>query len=91
MGTTVGERPPRGSPAAPWGERAPLRRQEKIPFAVVGADQEHQVNGKRVLGRKTKWGIIEGERSPLYPPALPRYGGGSNGGAGSSTHGRIPA
>ncbi|XP_065500616.1 septin-12 isoform X1 [Caloenas nicobarica] len=34
---------------------------EKIPFAVVGADQEHQVNGKRVLGRKTKWGIIEVE------------------------------
>ncbi|XP_053936500.1 septin-12 isoform X5 [Cuculus canorus] len=36
-------------------------RQEEIPFAVVGADQEHQVNGKRVLGRKTKWGIIEVE------------------------------
>ncbi|KAH0631792.1 hypothetical protein JD844_019607 [Phrynosoma platyrhinos] len=26
---------------------------EKIPFAVVGADKEHQVNGKKVLGRKT--------------------------------------
>ncbi|XP_069502128.1 septin-12 isoform X2 [Ambystoma mexicanum] len=34
---------------------------EKIPFAVVGTDQEHQVNGKLVLGRKTKWGIIEVE------------------------------
>ncbi|XP_069066766.1 uncharacterized protein [Pleurodeles waltl] len=34
---------------------------EKIPFAVVGTDQEHQVNGKTVLGRKTKWGIIEVE------------------------------
>nr|XP_032650594.1 septin-12 isoform X2 [Chelonoidis abingdonii]XP_032650595.1 septin-12 isoform X2 [Chelonoidis abingdonii] len=34
---------------------------DKIPFAVVGADKEHQVNGKRVLGRKTKWGIIEVE------------------------------
>lgn len=34
---------------------------EKIPFAVVGTDQEHQVNGKMVLGRKTKWGIIEVE------------------------------
>ncbi|XP_019395382.1 PREDICTED: septin-12 isoform X5 [Crocodylus porosus] len=34
---------------------------DKIPFAVVGADQEHQVNGKRILGRKTKWGIIEVE------------------------------
>uniref|UniRef100_A0A8C8VK05 Septin n=1 Tax=Pelusios castaneus TaxID=367368 RepID=A0A8C8VK05_9SAUR len=34
---------------------------DKIPFAVVGADTEHQVNGKRVLGRRTKWGIIEVE------------------------------
>lgn len=46
---------------APRGDRAPLGPQEKIPFAVVGADQEHQVNGRRVLGRKTKWGIIEGK------------------------------
>ncbi|XP_061455291.1 septin-12 isoform X5 [Rhineura floridana] len=34
---------------------------EKIPFAVVGADKEHQANGRKVLGRKTKWGIIEVE------------------------------
>ncbi|KAG7459488.1 hypothetical protein MATL_G00211200 [Megalops atlanticus] len=34
---------------------------EKIPFAVVGTDKEHQVNGNKVLGRKTKWGIIEVE------------------------------
>uniref|UniRef100_A0A8C4XEL1 Septin 12 n=1 Tax=Erpetoichthys calabaricus TaxID=27687 RepID=A0A8C4XEL1_ERPCA len=34
---------------------------EKIPFAVVGTDREHQVNGNKVLGRKTKWGIIEVE------------------------------
>ncbi|XP_043945236.1 uncharacterized protein LOC122816479 isoform X2 [Protopterus annectens] len=34
---------------------------ENIPFAVVGTDKEHQVNGKRILGRKTKWGIIEVE------------------------------
>uniref|UniRef100_A0A8B9IDG6 Septin 12 n=1 Tax=Anser brachyrhynchus TaxID=132585 RepID=A0A8B9IDG6_9AVES len=40
---------------------------EKIPFAVVGADQEHQVNGRRVLGRKTKWGIIEGKGSQGGP------------------------
>uniref|UniRef100_A0A8C0LGR8 Septin 12 n=1 Tax=Canis lupus dingo TaxID=286419 RepID=A0A8C0LGR8_CANLU len=33
---------------------------DRIPFAVVGADREHLVNGKCVLGRKTKWGIIEG-------------------------------
>lgn len=32
-----------------------------MPFAVVGSDKEYQVNGKRVLGRKTPWGIIEGE------------------------------
>ncbi|XP_018595638.1 cell division control protein 3-like isoform X2 [Scleropages formosus] len=34
---------------------------EKIPFAVVGTDKEHQVNGNKILGRKTKWGIIEVE------------------------------
>ncbi|XP_039095163.1 septin-12 isoform X2 [Hyaena hyaena] len=33
---------------------------DRIPFAVVGADREHLVNGKCVLGRKTKWGIVEG-------------------------------
>uniref|UniRef100_A0A3Q3IS76 Septin-type G domain-containing protein n=1 Tax=Monopterus albus TaxID=43700 RepID=A0A3Q3IS76_MONAL len=32
---------------------------EMIPFAVVGSDQEYQVNGRRLLGRKTKWGTIE--------------------------------
>ncbi|XP_053550520.1 septin-12 isoform X2 [Bombina bombina] len=36
---------------------------EKIPFAVVGTDEEHQVNGKKVLGRKTKWGIVEVENT----------------------------
>ena len=35
-------------------------RLEMIPFAVVGSNQEYQVNGKRLLGRKTKWGTIEG-------------------------------
>uniref|UniRef100_A0A2K5PXP9 Septin 12 n=1 Tax=Cebus imitator TaxID=2715852 RepID=A0A2K5PXP9_CEBIM len=34
---------------------------DRIPFAVVGADREHLVNGRCVLGRKTKWGIIEVE------------------------------
>ncbi|CAN9505355.1 unnamed protein product [Ophioblennius macclurei] len=37
------------------------RIRESLPFAVVGTDKEHQVNGNRVLGRKTKWGIIEVE------------------------------
>ncbi|KAJ7992024.1 hypothetical protein DPEC_G00274290 [Dallia pectoralis] len=36
---------------------------ENIPFAVVGTDKEHQVNGNKVLGRKTKWGIIEVENT----------------------------
>ncbi|XP_059536756.1 neuronal-specific septin-3 isoform X4 [Myotis daubentonii] len=36
-------------------------RQESMPFAVVGSDKEYQVNGKRVLGRRTPWGIIEVE------------------------------
>lgn len=35
-------------------------QQESMPFAVVGSDKEYQVDGKRVLGRKTPWGIIEG-------------------------------
>ncbi len=39
--------------------------QESIPFAVVGTDKEHQVNGNKVLGRKTKWGIIEGESEDI--------------------------
>uniref|UniRef100_A0A3Q3EDV0 Septin 12 n=3 Tax=Labrus bergylta TaxID=56723 RepID=A0A3Q3EDV0_9LABR len=37
------------------------RIRDNIPFAVVGTDKEHQVNGNKVLGRKTKWGIIEVE------------------------------
>ncbi|XP_073414683.1 septin-12 isoform X1 [Dendrobates tinctorius] len=36
---------------------------QKIPFAVVGTDEEHHVNGRRILGRKTKWGIIEVENT----------------------------
>ncbi|XP_056389359.1 septin-12 isoform X2 [Hyla sarda] len=36
---------------------------QKIPFAVVGTDEEHQINGRRILGRKTKWGIIEVENT----------------------------
>ncbi|XP_029914546.1 neuronal-specific septin-3 isoform X2 [Myripristis murdjan] len=39
------------------------RIRESIPFAVVGTDKEHQVNGNKVLGRKTKWGIIEVENA----------------------------
>lgn len=42
-----------------------MLEQEMIPFAVVGSDQEYQVNGRRLLGRKTKWGTIEGKFSFL--------------------------
>lgn len=42
------------------GITLPSLLQEMIPFAVVGSDHEYQVNGKRILGRKTKWGTIEG-------------------------------
>ena len=31
-----------------------------MPFAVVGSDKAHQVDGKEVLGRLTNWGLIEG-------------------------------
>ncbi|KAJ3614225.1 hypothetical protein NHX12_017799 [Muraenolepis orangiensis] len=34
---------------------------EAMPLAVVGSDKEYQVNGKRVLGRKTAWGVVEVE------------------------------
>lgn len=44
-----------------------FRPQEAMPFAVVGSDKEYQVNGKRVLGRKTPWGIVEGGLSGLFP------------------------
>ncbi|TRY92644.1 hypothetical protein DNTS_007697 [Danionella cerebrum] len=36
---------------------------ETMPFAVVGSDKEYQVNGKRVLGRKTAWGVVEVENA----------------------------
>ena len=32
-----------------------------MPFAVVGSDKSHQVDGKEVLGRLTNWGLIEGK------------------------------
>uniref|UniRef100_A0A8C8DKW1 Septin 9b n=1 Tax=Oryzias sinensis TaxID=183150 RepID=A0A8C8DKW1_9TELE len=38
---------------------------EMIPFAVVGSDQEYQVNGKRILGRKTKWDWSSLELEPV--------------------------
>ena len=34
---------------------------DQLPFAVIGSDRYVTVSGKPVLGRKTKWGLIEGE------------------------------
>lgn len=34
---------------------------EQLPFAVVGSDRYVSVGSKNVLGRKTKWGVIEVE------------------------------
>uniref|UniRef100_A0AAY5K5C6 Septin 3 n=1 Tax=Esox lucius TaxID=8010 RepID=A0AAY5K5C6_ESOLU len=42
-------------------EKNEFKQREAMPFAVVGSDKEYQVNGKRVLGRKTAWGVIEVE------------------------------
>lgn len=51
---------------------SPPIQQESMPFAVVGSDKEYQVNGKRVLGRKTPWGIIEGNSVHLLEVAIQR-------------------
>ncbi|XP_065066092.1 neuronal-specific septin-3-like [Rhopilema esculentum] len=34
---------------------------DQIPFAVVGSDKYVNVGGKNVLGRKTRWGVVEVE------------------------------
>ncbi|XP_064478921.1 neuronal-specific septin-3-like isoform X2 [Ornithodoros turicata] len=34
---------------------------DAIPFAVVGSDKQHQVNGRMVFGRQTQWGLVEVE------------------------------
>lgn len=44
---------------------------EQLPFAVVGSDRYVSVGSKNVLGRKTKWGVIEVEnRSHCEFPLL---------------------
>ena len=35
-----------------------------MPFAVIGSETVHEVNGKKIRGRRYPWGIVEG--------ALPR-------------------
>jgi septin 3/9/12 len=46
--------------------------QEMIPFSLVGSNHEYQVNGKRILGRKTKWGTIEVENTMHWEMAYLR-------------------
>jgi septin family protein len=31
-----------------------------VPFAVVGSTEVHEVDGKKVRGRKYPWGLVEG-------------------------------
>ena len=35
--------------------------QDLMPFAVIGSDHVHNVGGKQVLGRQSKWGLVEVE------------------------------
>ena len=42
-----------------------------MPFAVVGSDKSHTVDGKEVLGRKTNWGLIEGKFIIIECEVLP--------------------
>ena len=35
--------------------------QALIPLAVIGSDRVHMAGGKHVLGRQTKWGLVEVE------------------------------
>ncbi|XP_020615965.1 neuronal-specific septin-3-like, partial [Orbicella faveolata] len=41
--------------------RTTSRIRDQLPFAVIGSDRYVTVSGKPVLGRKTKWGLIEVE------------------------------
>ncbi|KAG1695935.1 Septin-9 [Nymphon striatum] len=34
---------------------------DMVPFAIVGSNQQHQVNGRKAYGRRTSWGIVEVE------------------------------
>jgi hypothetical protein len=47
-----------------------LSLQEQLPFAVVGSDKNVSVGGKAVLGRKNRWGVIEGILYELYLNAV---------------------
>ncbi|XP_071524219.1 neuronal-specific septin-3-like [Panulirus ornatus] len=38
-----------------------IKIRERIPFAVVGSTTWHDVHGKKVLGRRSNWGLVEVE------------------------------
>lgn len=61
-----------------------------MPFAVVGSDKEYQVNGKRVLGRKTPWGIIEGKKIPCFCELKVSQASVINRGPDNTSHGHLP-
>lgn len=66
-------------------------QQESMPFAVVGSDKEYQVNGKRVLGRKTPWGIIEGKiTSCFWEVKVSLQGPVIGEGPDNTSHGYLP-
>lgn len=37
------------------------KMKERLPFAVVGSSQWHEVHGRKVLGRRSTWGLVEVE------------------------------
>ena len=53
---------------------SPFFPQNQMPFAVVGSDKSHTVDGREVLGRLTNWGLIEGKDSISDPDAVSKRG-----------------
>lgn len=37
------------------------KMKERLPFAVVGSSKWHEVHGRKVLGRRSTWGLVEVE------------------------------
>lgn len=38
----------------------------RVPFAVVGSTEVHEVDGKKVRGRKYPWGLVEGKHTQVH-------------------------
>ena len=41
-----------------WSDNVETKK-EMMPFAVIGAEGQYNVNGREVRGRQYPWGIIE--------------------------------